>query len=43
MRGQTRPTMPPDYGLLTFAFVTDVQAHFMSFQVQESTNGLESE
>ena len=29
--------------LLTFAFVTDVQAHFMSFQVQESTNGLESE
>ena len=26
--------------MVTFAFVTDVQDHFMSFQGQESTNGL---
>ena len=30
-------------GSVDICIVTDVQAHFMSFQVQESTNGLESE
>ena len=44
VRGKTRRTMCHlTTALLTFAFVTDVQAHSMSFQVQESTNGLESE